>query len=91
MTLHSSPASGQADLQLAEYNIPVLTPCLLVLHDPPSGQIEHPPQEIAIRETRFVLSDLSELPVQTLDDIGRVYDLPDFRRIFKKYSKPPSF
>ena len=43
-----------------------------------------PPQRIIIRKTGLVLCDLPELPVQTLDDIRRVYDFPDLGRIFKK-------
>ena len=32
----------------------------------------------------LVLRDLPELPVQSLDDTHRVYDFPNFRRVFKE-------
>ena len=37
-----------------------------------------------IGEAGFVLGNLAELAVQAFDDIGRVYDFPDFCGICKK-------
>ena len=42
----------------------------------PAGGIEHLTQGIIVGEAGLVLSDLTELAVETLDDIGRVYDFP---------------
>ena len=47
-------------------------------------QVQHPPQRIIVGKRRFVLRNLTELPVQTLDDVCRVYDFPNLRRIFKE-------
>ena len=56
-------AVGEEDLQLAEYQIPILTSSVPVLHDPLRYQVEHPPQRIVVGKTGFVLGDLPELPV----------------------------
>ena len=55
-----------------------------MLDDPLGGQIQHPTQRIIIGERRLVLRDLTKLTIQTLDDVRRVYDFPDLRRIFKE-------
>ena len=73
-------AVGEEDLQLAEYQIPILTSGVPVLYDPLGRQIEHPPQRIVVGKAGFVFRDLPELPVQALDDVGRV-------RISGGYSK----
>ena len=39
-----------------------------------AGQIEHLAQGIVVGKAGLILSDLPELAVQALDDIGRVYD-----------------
>lgn len=75
---------GEQDLQLAEHHIPVLAPGVPVLYNPLSRQIQHPAQRIVIGEAGLVLGNLPELPVQALNDIGRVYDFPNLRRVFKK-------
>ena len=72
------------ELELAEHQIPVLAPGVPMLLDALCGQIEHPAQGIIVCKTGFVFCDLPELPVQPLNDIGRVYDFPDFWRIFVK-------
>ncbi len=73
---------GEHELELAEDHVPVLAPGVPVLHDPLRGQIEHPAQRIVVGEAGFVLGDLSELAVEALDNVRRVYDLPDLGRIF---------
>jgi hypothetical protein len=55
-----------------------------VLHDPLGCQIEHPAQRVVIGEGRLVLGDLTELPVQPLDDVRRVYDFPNLLGVFKE-------
>ena len=55
-----------------------------VLDDPLGCQVQHPPQGIVIGEGGLVLGDLPELPVQAFDNICRVYDFPNLRRIFKE-------
>ena len=77
-------AVGEHDLQLAEHHVPILAPGMPMLDDPLGGQIQHPTQRIVIGERRLVLRDLPELAVQTLDNVRRVYDFPDLRRIFKE-------
>ena len=78
------PAVGEHDLQLAEHHVPILAPGVPMLDDPLGGQIQHPPQRIVVGERGLVLRDLPELTIQTLDDVRRVYDFPDLRRIFKE-------
>ena len=75
---------GEHDLQLIEHHVPILIPGMPVLDDPSGSQIQHPTQRIVIGERRLVLGDLPELPVQSFDDVRRVYDFPNFRRIFKE-------
>ena len=71
-------AVREHDLQFAEHHVPILAPGVPMLDNPLGCQIQHPTQGIVIGERRLVLSDLPELPVQTLDDIRRVYDFPNF-------------
>ena len=77
-------AVREHDLQLAEYHVPILASCVPMPDDPLGCQIQHPPQRIVIGERRLVLRDLTELTVQTLDDIRRVYDFPNLGRVFKE-------
>ena len=81
--LAGSPV-GKHDLQLAQHHVPILAPGMPVPDDPPGCQVQHPPQRIVVGERRLVLCDLLELPVQPLDDVRRVYDFPNFRRVFKE-------
>lgn len=55
-----------------------------VLHDPLGRQIEHSPKRIFVGKAEIVLGDWPELPVQPLDDVGRIYDFPALRRAFKE-------
>ena len=75
---------GEHDLQLAEYHVPILAPGVPMPDDPLRCQIQHPTQRIVVGERGLVLRDLPELAVQALDDVRRVYDFPDLRRIFKE-------
>ena len=52
----------------------------------PAGEIEHLMQGIIVGEAGLVLGDLAELTVETLDDIGRVYDFPNLLRISNRYT-----
>ena len=72
------------DFQLIEYHVPILAPSMPVPDDPLGCQIEHSPQRIVIGKRGLVLCDLTKLPVQALDNVRRVYDLPNLWRIFKE-------
>lgn len=56
-----------------------------------SGQVEHPTLGIIAGEAGHVSGDLPELPVEALDNIGRVYDLPDLGWIFIKSTQNRQF
>ena len=43
----------------------------------PAGQVEHLAQGIVVGEAGLIFGDLTELAVQALDDVGRVYDFPN--------------
>ena len=77
-------AVGEHDLQLTEDQIPILVSGMPVLHDTLRSQIKHLAQRIVIRKRRLVLCDLPELAVQPFDDIRRIYDFPNLRRVFEK-------
>ena len=53
-----------------------------MLYDSLRGQIEHPAQGIIVGKAGLVFGDLTELAVETLNDIGRVYDFPNLWRVF---------
>ena len=75
---------GEHDLQLAEHQIPVLTSGVPVLHDALGGQIQHPAQRVIIREGGLIFRNLPELAVQALDDVRRVYDVPNLNGVFEE-------
>ena len=75
---------GEHDLQLTEHHVPILTPCVPVLNDPLGRQVQHPTQRIVIGKRGLVLRNLPELTVQAFDNVRRVYDFPNLRRIFKE-------
>ena len=77
-------AVREHDLQFAEHHVPILAPGVPMLDNPLGCQIQHPTQGIVIGEQGLVLCDLPELPVQTFDNVRRVYDFPNLRRIFKE-------
>ena len=77
-------AVGEHDLQLTKDQIPILVSCMPVLHDALRSQIKHLAQGIVICKRRLVLCDLPELAVQPFDDIRRIYDFPNLRRVFEK-------
>ena len=74
--------AGEHELKLAEDQVPVLAAGTPVSGDPLGGQIEHPAQGIVISEAGLVLGDLTELAVEALDNIRRVYDFPDLGWVF---------
>lgn len=57
------------------------------LHNTLRGQIEHPAQGIIADKAGLVPGDLPELAIESLDDIGRIYDLTNLRRIFVERSQ----
>lgn len=69
---------------MTEHHIPVLAAGVPVFHDPLRGKIEHPAQGIVIGKRGLVLRDLPKLAIQPLNDVRRVYDLPNLQRIFKE-------
>ena len=75
---------GEHDLQLTEYHVPILVPGMPVLNNPLGRQVQHPAQRIVVGEGRLILCDLPELPVQTFNNVRRVYDFPNPWRIFKE-------
>ena len=75
---------GEHDLQLTEHHVPILAPSVPVLDDPLGCQVQHPPQGIVVGEGGLVLCNLPELPVQTFNNVRRVYDFPNLRWIFKE-------
>lgn len=77
-------AVGKHNLQLVENYVPILTPGVPMLDDPLGCKVQHPSQRIIIGKRRLTLGDLPELPVQTFNDVCRVYDFPNLRRIFKE-------
>ena len=72
------------DLQLAEDHIPVLAAGVPVLYDALGGQVKHLAQGIVIGERWFVFGNLAELAVQPFDDVRRVNDPADLRRIVEE-------
>ena len=75
---------GKHDLQLTEHHVPILATGVPVLNDPLGCQVQHPPQGIIVGKGGLVLCNLTELPVQAFDNVRRVYDFPNLRRIFKE-------
>ena len=58
---------------------PVLSPASPFLCDIDHGQIQHPAQGVVVREGGLVLCNLTELAVQALNDVRRVYDFPNLQ------------
>lgn len=52
------------------------------LHDALGGRIGPPVQGIIVGKTGLVSRDSAELVVESLNDIHRIYDLPNLGRIF---------
>lgn len=78
----ASGTAGEHDLQLAEHQVPVLASGTPALRDALRGQVEHPAQGIIVGKAGLVLRDLTELTVEALNNVCRVYDLPNLGRIF---------
>ena len=72
------------ELELGQNHVPILTPSSPVFDNFPTGQIEHFVQGIIVGKTGLILGDLPELAVETLNDIGRVYDFPYLGGICEK-------
>ena len=70
--------------ELGQNHVPISTPGSPVCDNFPAGQIEHLVQRIVVGKAGLTLSDLPGLTVQALNDIGRVYDFPNFGRICEK-------
>lgn len=71
-------------LELGQNHVPISASGGPVFDNFLAGQVEHLPQRIVVGKAGLVLGDLSELAVQTFDDIGRVYDFPDIGGICEK-------
>ena len=85
----AKPGSGrfavlEPELELSQNHVPISTSGGPVLDNFPAGQVEHLAQGIIAGEAGLVFSDLAELAVQALDDIGRVYDFPNLGGICEK-------
>ena len=50
----------------------------------PAGEIEHFMQGVIVGEAGLILGDLADLAVETLNDIGRVYDSSNLLGICKE-------
>lgn len=74
--------SGEHNLQLTEYQVPVLASGTPASRDALGGQIEHPAQGIIVGKAGFVFCDLAELAVESFNNVGGVYDFPNLRRVF---------
>ena len=95
------PGSGglavlEPELELSQNHVPISTSGGPVLDNFLAGQVEHFAQGIIVGKAGLIFSDLAELAVQALDDIGRVYDFPNLGGICKKRcskypNSPPSF
>ena len=76
--------TAKQDVQLANSLIPISTTCSPVFDNFRRCQIQHFAQGIIIGKGRLVLGDPPELPVKSLDDIGRIYDFPNLGWICKE-------
>ena len=74
--------SGEHNLQLTEYQVPVLASGAPASRDALGGQVEHPAQGIIVGKAGLVFRDLTELAVEALNNIRRVYDFTNLGRIF---------
>ena len=75
---------AEHDVQRSEYLIPVAVTNSPFFADVDACQIEHFHKRLVIGETALGFCDLTKLPVQSLDDIGCIYDFPNFGGIFKE-------
>ena len=83
------PGSGglavlEHELELGQNHVPISTPGSPVFDNFSAGQIEHLAQGIIVGKAGLVFGDLTELAVEPLNDIGRVYDFPDLCGICEK-------
>ena len=72
------------DLQLTEDHVPILAPGVPVFDNPLGRQVQHPPQRIVVGKRGLILRNLPELPVQSLNDVRRVYDFPNLNGVFEE-------
>ena len=72
------------ELELRQNDIPISTSGGPVFDNFSAGEIEHLAQGVIVGKAGLILSDLAELAVETLDDIGRVYDFPNLLWICKE-------
>lgn len=84
-------AVNKQDLHLTEHHVPILTPGNLGLDDSLRRQLKHLPQGILIGKAGPVLDDLSELPIQALNNVGRMYDSKFPVSTQKRCSARPSY
>ena len=72
------------ELELGQNHVLISTSGGSVFDNFSAGQVEHLAQGIIVGKAGLVLGDLAELSVETLNDIGRVYDFPDLGGICEK-------
>ena len=72
------------ELELSQNHVPISTSGGPVFDNFPAGQVEHLSQGIIAGKAGLVFRNLAELAVEALNDIGRVYDFPNLRRICEK-------
>ena len=72
------------DGKLGDNDVPVTVTHSPFFYDVLGSEVEHFSQTVIIGENSFGFSDFLELAVQILNDIGRIYYLPNFNRICKK-------
>ena len=73
--------TAKQDIQLADDLIPISTTGSPVFDNFRRCQIQHFAQGIIIGKGRLVLGDPSELPIESFDDVCRIYDFPNLGRI----------
>ena len=83
-----SVTDGQAvlkhELELRQNHVPISTSGGPVPDNFPAGQAGHFSQGIIVGDAGLVPGNLTELAVEALNDIGRVYDFPNLGRICEK-------
>ena len=77
-------AALKYELELNQNHISISASSGPVHDNFPADQVEHLSQGVIVGESGLVLGDLAELAVEALNDIGRVYDFPNLRRICEK-------
>ena len=75
---------AEHDVQSSQHLIPVGVTYRPFFADVYAGKVQHFHETLVVGKTSLVFCDLAVLPMQSLNDIGRIYDFPNFGRIFKE-------